>query len=83
MNLQAKIKFVIVSVRLILPKFGAYGFTAPQWKSDVRYKFHLKTVSSRFWLVCFLSLKESACEAGKNVSYFTSKALFILEKIEY
>ena len=30
----------------------------------------------------FLSLKESTCETKKNVLNFTSKALFILEKIK-
>ena len=34
-------------------------------------------------LVCFLSLKESTCETRKNVFYFTSKALFVLEKIKF
>ena len=29
----------------------------------------------------FLSLKQSICENKKNVFYFTSKALFVLEKI--
>ena len=31
----------------------------------------------------FLSLNESTCETGKNASYFTSKALFDLEKIKF
>ena len=31
----------------------------------------------------FLSLKESTCETKKNVFYFTSKALFVLEKIKF
>ena len=35
-----------------------------------------------FSLVCFLSLKEKTCETWKNV-YFTSEALFVLEKIEF
>ena len=30
-------------------------------------------------LVCFLCLKESTCETRKNVFYFTSEPLFILE----
>ena len=31
----------------------------------------------------FLCLKESTCEARKNVFYFTSKALFVFEIIKF
>ena len=31
----------------------------------------------------FLSLNESPCQSRKNVFYFTSKALFVLEKIKF
>ena len=41
----------------------------------------LKVVSATFLLVCFLYLKESTCETRKNVFYFISKALFVLEII--
>ena len=34
-------------------------------------------------LVCFLSRKETNCETRKNAFYFTSKALFVLEKIKF
>ena len=40
---------------------------------------NLKAVSATFFLVCFVSLKDSTCETRKNVFYFTLKALFILE----
>ena len=43
----------------------------------------LKLVFTKFLVVCFLSLKDSTCETGKNVSYFTLKALFILLKIKF
>ena len=43
----------------------------------------LKVVSAAFLLVCFLSLNESIFQIRKNVFYFTSKALFILEKIKF
>ena len=39
----------------------------------------LKVVSTTFLLVCFVCLKESTCETKKNVFYFTSKALFVLD----
>ena len=43
----------------------------------------LKVVSATFLLVCFACLKESTCETRKNVFYFTSKALFVLEIIKF
>ena len=45
--------------------------------------FYLKVVSALFLLVCFLGLKESTCETRKNVFYFTSNALFVLEIIRF
>ena len=45
--------------------------------------FGLKVVSATFLLVCFVSLKESTCETRKNVFYFISKALFVLEIIKF
>ena len=44
---------------------------------------HLKVVSAAFLIVCFLCLKENTCETRKNVSYFTSKALFVHEIMEF
>ena len=41
-----------------------------------------KVVSATFLLVCFLSLNESTYQTQENVFYFTSTALFVLEKIE-
>ena len=41
------------------------------------------TLSATFVLVCFLSLNESTFQTRKNVFYFTSKALFVLEKIKF
>ena len=41
------------------------------------------TLSATFVLVCFLSLNESTFQTRKNVFYFTSKALFFLEKIKF
>ena len=43
----------------------------------------LKVVSATFLLVCLVSLKESTCETKKNVFYFISKALFLLEIIKF
>ena len=43
----------------------------------------LKVVSATFLLVCFVSLKGTICETRKNVFYFTSKALFVLEIINF
>ena len=41
----------------------------------------LNVVSGTFLVVCFLSLKESFCKTRKIVFYFTSKALFVLQKV--
>ena len=43
----------------------------------------LKVVSATFMLVYFLSLNKSTCQTRKNVFHFTSKALFVLEKIKF
>ena len=42
-----------------------------------------KVVSATFLLVCFACLKEGTCETRKNVFYFTSKSLFVLEIIKF
>ena len=47
------------------------------------YNISLKVVSATFLLVCFLSLNESTSQTRKNAFYFTSKALFVLEKIKF
>ena len=46
-------------------------------------RIYLRVVSATFLLVCFSSLKERICETWKNVFYFTTKALFILEKMKF
>ena len=43
----------------------------------------LKVVPTTFLLVCFECLKNSTCETRKNVFYFTSKAVFVLEIIKF
>ena len=43
----------------------------------------LKVVSIAYLPVCFVRLKESALETKKNVFYFASKALFVLEIIKF
>ena len=55
------------------------------YRANLNQKFKvvsLKVVPATFLLVCLLSLKESTCETRKNV-YFTSKALFALDKIKF
>ena len=41
--------------------------------------YDFKNVSN----IRFLSLKETTCETRKNVSYFTSNALFVIKKIKF
>ena len=43
----------------------------------------LKVVSATFLLVCFVCLKGSTCKTRKNSFYFTSKALLVLEIINF
>ena len=43
----------------------------------------LKVVSATFLLVSLLSVNESTYQTRKSVFYFTSKALFVLEKIKF
>ena len=51
--------------------------------SNLGIKTPLKVLSATFMLVCFLSLNERTCQTRKNVFYFTSKALFVFEKIKF
>ena len=45
-------------------------------------KDSLKVASATFLLVCFLRLNESTCQTREN-TYFTSKSLFVAEKIKF
>ena len=48
-----------------------------------KYNAILRVVSATFLLLGFLSLNERICQTRENVFYFTSKALFVLEKIKF
>ena len=52
---------------------------------DGSARISLKVVSATYLLICFvyLYIKESTCETSKNIFYFTSKALFVLEIIKF
>ena len=50
---------------------------------SVTLTYRLKVVFATLLLDCFVSLKESTCEARQNAFYFTSKALFVLEIIKF
>ena len=52
-------------------------------QSDNFSQTNLKVESAKFLPVYFLSLKESICETRKIDFCFTSKALFILKKINF
>ena len=57
---------------------------SPKLETKFHSKLHiLKVVSATFLLVCFLILNESICQTRKNASYFTLKALLVLEKIKF
>ena len=68
----------------------------PSWKSTIfrvsqTFTRNIYIVSKSFKgcvryifaFVCFLCVKESTCETTKNVSYFTVKAIFVLEIIKF
>ena len=57
--------------------------TQPLFIYQLLQKMNLKVASATFWLVCFLSLNESTCQTRKNAFYFPSKALFVLDKINF
>ena len=44
---------------------------------------HFKGCARYIFASLFLSLNKSTCHNRKNVFYFTSKALFVLEKIKF
>ena len=46
-------------------------------------KLDIKGCVRYILLACFKSLKDSTGETSKNVFYFASKALFVLEKIKF
>ena len=52
-------------------------------KNKYMHQYNVKVVSTTFLLVCFVCLKESTCETRKNVFYFASKAIFVLEIIKF
>ena len=52
-------------------------------KTSVFLNTNLKVVSVIFLSICFLCLKDSTCETRKNVFYFISKAVFVLDKIKF
>ena len=64
--------------KLFFPGGRGGNFLGWGWYPSAHY-----VVSATFVLVCFLSLNESTCQTRKNGFYFTSKALFVLEKIKF
>ena len=68
---------------------NAYDYSCIDWDDlrdhlrDVPWEDIFKGCVRYILQVCFLSLKESTCETRKNVFYFTSRALFVLEKIKF
>ena len=53
------------------------------YSNNYNLLLNLKVVPATFLLVCFLSVNKSTCQTRKNAFYFTSKALFFLEKIKF
>ena len=76
---RKKLYFVSISMSVL----SSYHFTSTDAASARDSSLHLKVMSATFLLVCFVCLKESTCETRKNVFYFTSKALLVLEIINF
>ena len=66
--------------KLVLLENVSKGFLA---EKVLLFRFSLKVVSATFLLFCFICLKERTYETRKNVSYFTLKALYVLEIIKF
>ena len=64
---------------------GYYFYMKTNIKRDLQFYISvpLKVVSATFLLVSFVCLKESSCKTRKNAFYFTSKALLVLEIINF
>ena len=56
-------------------------FLSVKYKTNCEHK--LKGCVCYIFASLFLSLNESTCQTEKNVSYFTSKALFVLKEIKF
>ena len=69
-------------IKIFIPTWFTVFLAVSCWSKALRICAEgLKVVSTTFLLVCFSGLKESTCETWKNVFYFTSKTLFVLEKM--
>ena len=89
--------FLLLSYTSLTRKFIAFGYIAkhfaiafltflfliPSAVFGRTGKCFLKDVSATFLLVCFICLNENTCETRKNIFYFISKALFVLEIIKF
>ena len=75
-------KLMTISNIVWIKSFFQYHqtFCYKWWHSN---KFYLNVVSAAFLLIFWLSPNKRTCQARKNVFHFTSKALFILEKIKF
>ena len=87
-KLECPIKIKLTRKRLYPSKLVKYlGLKIDEnlnWKVQTHeIATKLKVVSATYLQVCFLCLKKSTCETRKNVFYFTSKALFVLEIIKF
>ena len=67
------IKSYVLKFLSICMSWFSVSFFQNMFKGCVRY----------ILLVCFLGLKESTCDTRKNVFYFTSEALIVVEKIKF
>ena len=75
------IKFTLLHSKTIDKKDKSASFSLFLWNGG---KVCLPKGCVRYIFAClFLGLNESTCQMKKNVSYFISKPLFVLEKIKF
>ena len=76
-------KLVYNGEKILTPRNSTFGSQIRVIRKNYQYFDILKVAPATFLLVCFLNVNESTCQNRKNVFYFTSKALFILEQIKF
>ena len=81
--IQLEISHLMESRTKFLPIFGSKMAKSDYFRGFYFSQSFLKVVSATFLPVCFVCLKKSTCQTNKNAFYFTSKALLILEIINF
>ena len=71
------------TINLLFNDMWCHLFISVFQQTVVRVYYILKGCVCYILASLFLSLNKNTCQTRKDVFYFTSKALFILEKIKF